>query len=376
VLVLADRTAGIFLQKKISILFAPNSRAKFHTSEFDFVAEINSMGLRDSEIKPRSGSTFRILCFGDSWTFGWGVNAENSCPKKLEAHLREKGYTAEVINCGKSGECTADYKKNIEELVPLLHPDLVLAGVLQSDDLAQLYENAFPAGHDHPFWFKLKTSLTSFLRESFPNFLSLLKPTHTDEHAINLEWREEAQAIISGFSREQMSRYQTFNDSLKILFESGNLNPALVNSYIYSPDRHSMINDPKGKPAIFAVAQMKKDFEDMKSICNKNSCPLIFIDLPESYYTGHKVVRMPGNDYNEFLYANNKIDSMYKEVAAHVNIPFYELTERFKNLPDKDSYFFKYDGHPTAKGYEEIADAVSEFLIKEKLFEKKNENQD
>jgi len=32
------------------------------------------------------------LCFGDSWTYGWGVNVENSWPKKLEQYLLANGF--------------------------------------------------------------------------------------------------------------------------------------------------------------------------------------------------------------------------------------------------------------------------------------------
>ena len=33
---------------------------------------------------------------------------------------------------------------------------------------------------------------------------------------------------------------------------------------------------------------------------------------------------------------------------------YIELTEHFVGLQNKSEYFFKYDGHPNKKGYEEI----------------------
>ncbi len=64
---------------------------------------INAHGLRDREfsLKPAPG-THRILCLGDSFTFGYGVLPEDSYPKQLEAllHDRYPGKKFEVINGG------------------------------------------------------------------------------------------------------------------------------------------------------------------------------------------------------------------------------------------------------------------------------------
>lgn len=64
---------------------------------------INAHGLRDTEfsLKPAPG-THRILCLGDSFTFGYGVLPEDSYPKQLEAllHNRYPEKKFEVINGG------------------------------------------------------------------------------------------------------------------------------------------------------------------------------------------------------------------------------------------------------------------------------------
>ena len=41
------------------------------------------------------------------------------------------------------------------------------------------------------------------------------------------------------------------------------------------------------------------------------------------------------------------------------------MTERFKALNSKSAYFYKYDGHPNIKGYNEIANGIGELLINE-----------
>jgi hypothetical protein len=73
---------------------------------------------------------------------------------------------------------------------------------------------------------------------------------------------------------------------------------------------------------------------------------------------------MPTDVLNVYLMENNRIDSMYRKLAADNGMDYIELTGHFLRLTPKDSFFFKYDGHPNLRGYEEIAGYVSEELIR------------
>ena len=93
---------------------------------------------------------------------------------KLEKYLLANGYeNIEVINCGRGGQYTSTYKKYLAKAVPLLKPDLVLVGVLQADDLAQLYENNFlthvNANILRKFAQKIKFAVKIYLKHSFKN---------------------------------------------------------------------------------------------------------------------------------------------------------------------------------------------------------------
>ena len=87
-----------------------------------FVADIKQFGAFEiGKFRIVKGDKYRILCFGDSWTFGWGVNVENSWPRKLEKYLLANGYeNIEVINCGRGGQYTSTYKKYMAKALPLL----------------------------------------------------------------------------------------------------------------------------------------------------------------------------------------------------------------------------------------------------------------
>ena len=85
-----------------------------------FSVSTNSMGFRGREFAPIKDHV-RILCIGDSVTFGWGVEEEDSYPSLLSQQLN-----VEVINAGVPAlkpEHIVNYTKSI---IHQTNPDLVL----------------------------------------------------------------------------------------------------------------------------------------------------------------------------------------------------------------------------------------------------------
>jgi lysophospholipase L1-like esterase len=360
----SDNSDSNRVVKNEGLIFKPNSAAVYSTVEFNYKAEINNLGLRNKEIKiEKDSDTFRILCFGDSWTFGWGVDIEFSWPMQMENYFKEHGYTnIEVINCGQGGQFTATYRQYMAEAVPLLKPDLVLVGVLQLDDLAQIFENRLltesKGNMNSP-----KYLLRSFLMASFGNYLKLVGPKDDSVVDIKAVWEDNNNDLINDFKGLRQLRFTTLTDTVQTLFKTGNLNPGLLNNYIDFPDRVTIFNNPKHPATRDAMEIMSNDFEKMSAICKSNGATLIFINLPMNYFTGHAVERMPSDILNDYFMENNSIDSIYSSIARINQIPYLQLTQHFKDLVEKDKYFFSYDGHPNKEGYQQIATEIAKHLI-------------
>lgn len=112
---------------KLSFAHIPGRRA--HLMGVD--VQINSLGLRDREYtRDKAANTFRILLLGDSTTFGWGVRAEDTVAKLLEADLnaaRGPGApTFEVLNCGVGNYTTVQEVAFYDRVGHTLQPDLVI----------------------------------------------------------------------------------------------------------------------------------------------------------------------------------------------------------------------------------------------------------
>lgn len=102
--------------------------------------QINSMGLRDREYAPKQIDEIRILVQGDSYTFGFGVELEQSYSKVLERFLQQRFPQAQmaVINAGVVGYNTHHMLMTFPHLYAALQPDMVLATFIAANDV---YEN-------------------------------------------------------------------------------------------------------------------------------------------------------------------------------------------------------------------------------------------
>ena len=98
--------------------------------QYDAFARINSRGLRDREIDPaRAKGRLRVLCLGDSFTWGQGVGDDETYPKLLERELTG----AEAINAGVSAWGTAQELLWLEREGFGYSPDVVTIGFYLND---------------------------------------------------------------------------------------------------------------------------------------------------------------------------------------------------------------------------------------------------
>jgi len=98
---------------------------------------INRFGLREREsITPdnKAAGERRILCLGDSFTFGWGVPEERCWVRMLEDDLRTTHGDVRTVNCGLSGTLTVDECwRGLETRFGVFRPDVVIVSIYLND---------------------------------------------------------------------------------------------------------------------------------------------------------------------------------------------------------------------------------------------------
>ena len=91
---------------------------------------INSLGTRGPEFAPaKPPHTFRILCLGDSRTFGWGLSEPETYCGVLQRLLQDHasaGTKVEVINAGVNAWSYPQMQAYLREVGVHYHPDFVV----------------------------------------------------------------------------------------------------------------------------------------------------------------------------------------------------------------------------------------------------------
>jgi len=86
---------------------------------------------------PSNADRLLIVCYGDSITAGYGLEAGQSFPDLLQRDLDHHGYHYKVINQGTSGATTKDAIAGLHSIL-LLHPQVVIVEFGGNDGLRGL----------------------------------------------------------------------------------------------------------------------------------------------------------------------------------------------------------------------------------------------
>jgi lysophospholipase L1-like esterase len=125
----ASRTYRLSADKALVYEMKPNSQATAFGLEF----AVNPSGFRDKLYPRLKAGNKRIVCVGDSLTYGWLVPLRATYHKQLEASWRSDGRAVEVMGMGVVGYNLVQEFALIRDRVPSRKPDLVLLQIGPND---------------------------------------------------------------------------------------------------------------------------------------------------------------------------------------------------------------------------------------------------
>ncbi len=105
----------------------------YPNTNITWTVQINSLGLRGPELDFDNQTALRILLLGDSFTFGYGLNREESFAGRLEAMFEEAGREVMVINAGVAGWGTSQQLVFARDNMALFRPDVVILSICEND---------------------------------------------------------------------------------------------------------------------------------------------------------------------------------------------------------------------------------------------------
>jgi lysophospholipase L1-like esterase len=349
------------------LVFPANYRVSYQTPEFSFTAATNSIGIRDREVSVGKNDRFRVLAMGDSFTYGWGVQAEQSWPKVAEKLLGQNGREVEVLNLGCPGSSVDAYALIAERAVPMLQPDLVLVAVLQGDDLKQL-----DLGSTTDKLFQLNgvrgdEGSGGLLTRAFPHVTAALArmPRSVPADAVREVWKGNVRGIEAHLNAEERERYAALNPDVKALFAEGNLNPWDVNAALKCPDYMDFTLHPDREDVRRAVGAMAASLGKIKATADRANARVAVVSVPAGCYTCKKGVesrRRGGFRLGDEALQSDAPDEVIRSAAKEAGVEFQTFLSRFREAAKSRDLYFEFDGHFNAEGHALFAEQVAGML--------------
>ena len=368
------------LRGTMELIFTPpRAEQTFSSIEFTYTAHINSLGLRERELKPNPG-VFRIAAIGDSYTYGWGVEAEQSWLRLLEKNLRDKGYNVETVNLGKPGAGPPHYAEIAEKALPVVQPDLVLVVLHQGDDMA----GSGPSGLENlnrqeggsfgRLARGLYPHLTRMLRDARLSRLGDTRrqeaPPQKSSAEDNRRWTENtAKDFLAKMSPTEKAQYDAIDPKVREAFERGMFNPYMVDLALKNPRIYiapMILDDSWVKQCI---SNMAGQLHLIDRAARDTGATVAVLSVPDGTYVNDAArqnITRVGYQIDPAVMTAENADEGFHRACEQAGLPFYTASKGFLDRATETDLFFELDGHPTAKGhalYAELMTPIIERII-------------
>jgi lysophospholipase L1-like esterase len=348
------------------IIFPPNVKAYYHTCEFDFTAQINSIGIRDYEVGEKPDKEMRILVIGDSYTYGWGVGIDSTWVKLTESVFKKKGLLISIFNAGKGGAFSKEYVEIARKAIPVIKPDIVLVSFLQANDLwsAALHQKRITSPKAETS-FSIRKWVENVFQKLYPNLVSRLKYKQK-YFSIQENWKDESKQLLKSFNEAELLRYSSLNSEIKKYFEDGLLSPSVIYTSVKDFKCYSMLEDSSSTFVKGGAKQIINDLISIKEYALQNKCNLALLFIPDRVYVSKRDNAILKNklllDVEDNFVSSLIVDGVYKNIANSMSLPFLDCGNSFRQQADSSSLYYPYDGHLSYEGNKLVSEQVSTWL--------------
>ena len=270
---------------------------------------INSLGYRGSEISRRkTKGTVRVLCLGDSGTYGHYVNEEETFPHYLQELFRHANFPVEVVNAGVPDTTITDQLYYLDRSLEI-EPDIVVLTFSEND--------------------------ISDLTKDIPTYIAL-------EHNRTLK-----SSSIVGPIYALVRDTALFNFALKV---RAKVQQVTLRSAPTIEPRHSIGQESADEKS---WEKYGASLKEMKHKLDSLGILFVFNAFPSHF-------RIPPNDGEK-----NPLEGQLVRVenlARNLDIQTVNLLAPFldSHLTKNDLYLLPYDGHSGKRGYQIQADTIFE----------------
>jgi lysophospholipase L1-like esterase len=317
----------------IGYLHEPDNTFVLAGKDFRAVNHTDGYGFRNGWPWPEKAE---IIAVGDSLTFGYGVEDDQTWPALIAKQLPQN----RLINLGLIGAGPQQYLRVYETFAIRLHPKVVLIGLFAANDFwdASQFDQWLKLGADGNFmvWraFGRPTSTSLSLTQPIGDLIS------------SLEWRGRLLASRSRlinlliYAAEYLKNFATSNIRT---FQGEDGSRIALNQDLLS-DRIK-----RAHPGYHGFDIAVEALQQLHSIAGANGTKVLVVLQP-----GKEEVYLP-------LLGESAPDiAMPLRVKLEgLGIPYLDLLQGFRSRAEKgEVLFFESDGHPNRRGYALTAELV------------------
>jgi hypothetical protein len=338
--------------RNAGLIWGPYSLVEHATEEFSYQARINNLGFRDRDFPLRRSGAMRVVAIGDSFTYGWGVNADDSWPKVMERELQRGGLEIEVANLGSPGAGPREYAALAERTIPLLKPDLIVVAVLQADDLFQAADS--PAEQRAPAGQRVLRAFRAF----YPNMMQMLSPAdtkrvHVSKEELSETWRKQVKDFVAQMTAAEKLKFENLPPEIRAAYHTGVLNPGLLYMAIRHPDFLIDTCEAGGK-ARRGIEGTAKELTKIRQYGEQIHADLLVVPMPYRAYVSRRdqadMVRL-GFHIEEEMISWRTPDGVIQEACRASRVKFASVTEEFRERARTTDLYFALDGHLNKAGH-------------------------
>ncbi len=283
--------------------------------------------LRDTS--PKRGVR-KILTLGDSFTFGWLLEHEDTYVSQLQKSIDKEFGPDEfqLLNAAAGGWGTSDYTAFVEERGSLTDPEIVLVFLNGADIGRSIRNGLFTLADSTSLTLQRHYQPVSSLKKyvnSFPGYQWLL------EHSHLVQFLRTSAVIL-------LSNQQAENKSAPI--ERGEVS-----------DPESMDHEIKRETAIRLGSAL---FHRLKSWCDEKKMTLVVVGISRRDPLERVRTSAPTQ---AFLY---KSDEFFRELG----VPYFDATPQIRDIigENPERYVINGDPHPNENGASAVARVSWPFL--------------
>jgi len=312
----------------------------------------------------------RVMFIGDSFTYGWGVNQEDTFQ-----YLIEKQIGGDMINLGVPNYETDMVLARFDHHYKNLNPDIIVYGFFPNDFFAYTrdkikYRRDCPLTIKTPVYYQGKTlaskdfweeldkpiniSCCNWLHSSGIGFSELNKKCNTEKSNIQQNPLKRSALYLA------LSKFLEIKSPEKTRFLRGfSINFFHLKEGLFTNNTRLQEGINNGKILSYHIIRLMN-----KTLAEDNK-KFVLVYLPDLTEVSDTVFKNHLKKYNDVKISDFDVDRPSNEFAQFAkdnNIQFVNLVPIFRSHKNPEKLYGRFDNHFSEKGHELVTDTLKEAI--------------